>query len=95
MTIRSALAAATVATSLATIAVPALAQPAQTFQASGHALHVPGGHRSVPAEAKASGTPGQAYASGLSGSVANTTAFDRQGPRRINVWGSWLDAPSY
>jgi hypothetical protein len=103
MTVRSALAAAAVAASLATIAAPALAQETQTFEAWGHTFNVPGSHLSVPAaaprdrdvEAKASATPGRAYASGLAGSVANATAGDRQATRTINVWGARLDAPNY
>ncbi|WP_157862019.1 hypothetical protein [Methylobacterium sp. Leaf361] len=103
MTVRSAFAAAALATSLATIAAPALAQQAQTFEAWGHTFNVPGSRPGVPfaahrgrsAEAKASVSPGQSYASGLAGSVTNATTVDRQAPRRINVWGSWLDAPNY
>lgn len=103
MTVRSAFAAVALATSLATIAAPALAQQAQTFEARGHTFNVPGSRPGVPsaahrgrnAEAKASVSPGQSYASGLAGSVTNGTAVDRQAPRRINVWGSWLDAPNY
>lgn len=103
MTVRSAFAAAALATSLATIAAPALAQQAQTFEAWGHTFNVPGSRPGVPsaahrggnAEVKASVSPGQSYASALAGSVPNGTAVDRQAPRRINVWGSWIDAPNY
>lgn len=103
MTVRSTFAAVVLATSLATIAAPALAQQAQTFEAWGHTFNVPGSHLGVPsaahrgrnAEAKASVSPGQSYASGLAGSGTNGTAVDRQAPRRINVWGSWVDAPNY
>jgi hypothetical protein len=101
MTVRSALAAAAVAAGLATVAAPALAQQARTFEAWGHTFNVPGSGLGAPVaaplvgnvEAKAAASPGRAYASGLAGSVAN--AGDRQAPRRINVWGSWIDAPNY
>jgi hypothetical protein len=101
MTVRSALAAAAVAAGLATVAAPALAQQARTFEAWGHTFNVPGSdpdaHVAAPpvrtVGSQASVAPERAYASGLAGSAAN--AGDRPAPRRINVWGSWIDAPNY
>jgi hypothetical protein len=103
MTVRHALAAATVVGSLAaSTSVPALAQQAQTFEAWGHTFNVPGASFGVPAVVARDSAvrtsrpigPNSSYASASVGTaVASTNS--QQTVRTINVWGARLNVPAY
>ncbi|GEP08096.1 hypothetical protein [Methylobacterium oxalidis] len=100
MTVRSAIAAAAVAVSIASVAAPASAQEVRSFDAWGHSFNVPGsqsaavavGVRGATVLTTGSIAPERAYASAKSVDE-NAAAADVQATRTLDVWGARVDAP--